>query len=260
MSNRLIKSIFNYIRDFKLSHCIDAFYDEGDGKINEYFSGDEKLKKELKELITIKKITASFAEENPPENINAMIMRRIRMEEPHLKMRFFLFRSGSFIFDRMKAARIFVVTAVIFLALLPVFFLKTGWERSFRNQYTLKQVKLSVLEDSYKRMKIENVTDKKNIYIHDMSRDTGKRRVKFSINYPMAKSVRLFGDFNNWSESGVEMKDENGNGLWSIELDLKKGIYRYIFLIDEKKWVVDEKADTFIADGFGGHNGVIFIM
>jgi len=68
--------------------------------------------------------------------------------------------------------------------------------------------------------------------------------------------VFLAGDFNNWSQSETLMKEIDG--IYETTLSLKKGEYAYKFIVDGK-WLLDENADEFIDDGFGGQNSIIFV-
>jgi 1,4-alpha-glucan branching enzyme len=74
-----------------------------------------------------------------------------------------------------------------------------------------------------------------------------------------AKKVVLSGDFNNWDETGTQMK-ELKNGDFSITLTLKKGQeYQYKYLVDANYWVNDHKADKYMPNAFQGENSVVVI-
>ncbi len=81
--------------------------------------------------------------------------------------------------------------------------------------------------------------------------------VEFSLKAPSAQSVFLVGDFTNWR------KDErfalvNKNGIWKKKVNLKKGRYRYKFIIDEQ-WVWDKNNPLNEDDTFGSRNSIVEI-
>ena len=86
-----------------------------------------------------------------------------------------------------------------------------------------------------------------------------KREIVYRFVYhsDTAKTVSLVGDFNDWSESATGLADPNRDGLWTVDVKLKPGRYKYKFLVDGKTWIVDPLAPAFHADGFGGRNSVI---
>jgi hypothetical protein len=82
--------------------------------------------------------------------------------------------------------------------------------------------------------------------------------VLFSLDAPEARSVSLVGDFTSWEGSGLTMKDENGDGVWTITVRLKKGsTYRYNFRLDEERLIADPASTLRVPDGFGGESSVL---
>jgi anti-sigma factor RsiW len=79
--------------------------------------------------------------------------------------------------------------------------------------------------------------------------------VRLTFRAPQAHSVAVAGDFNKWKTDADEM--QRTDGLWSIDLKLKPGMYTYSFVIDGKSWVPDPGAETFQDDGFGSRNAVL---
>ena len=67
--------------------------------------------------------------------------------------------------------------------------------------------------------------------------------------------IYLAGSFNNWSPSDEVylMKDEDGDGTWSITVKLNAGTYQYKYVINGK-WTQDTYAPGDAPDGFGGRN------
>ncbi|MCK4547811.1 MAG: hypothetical protein KAW17_10265 [Candidatus Eisenbacteria sp.] len=74
---------------------------------------------------------------------------------------------------------------------------------------------------------------------------------------PGAKTVHLAGEFNEWSMIAVPMSDEDGDGIWTVAIDLEDGRWEYKFVVDGEEWVTDPHAhDT---DPRGFNNGIVFI-
>lgn len=82
-------------------------------------------------------------------------------------------------------------------------------------------------------------------------------RVRFVLKAPGARTVSVVGDFNGWSAETHTMRDENGDGTWTLTVNLRPGVYQYNLLVDGTRWVKDLAADGFRPDGFGGVNSVI---
>jgi len=63
------------------------------------------------------------------------------------------------------------------------------------------------------------------------------KEVAFSLSTPQASEVHVTGDFNDWKldEASKMMQDD---GIWTKRVSLKKGQYRYRFVIDGK-WTED---------------------
>lgn len=80
--------------------------------------------------------------------------------------------------------------------------------------------------------------------------------VKFNLYAPDVKKVAIAGDFNKWKIDGNIMKKQD-NGIWTIEIPLKHGVYNYMFIVDGKVWVSDPNAEAYRDDGFGYKNSVM---
>lgn len=79
------------------------------------------------------------------------------------------------------------------------------------------------------------------------------------FNYkPSGKPGELFlaGNFNSWNPANKDylLKDEDGDGIYSITLQLAPGTYQYKFVIDGT-WTKDPYSPMAEGDGFGGQNG-----
>lgn len=79
------------------------------------------------------------------------------------------------------------------------------------------------------------------------------------FNYkPAGKPGEIFlaGTMNAWNPANKDflMKDEDGDGIYSITLQLAPGTYQYKFVIDGT-WTKDPYSPMAEGDGFGGQNG-----
>ncbi len=96
-------------------------------------------------------------------------------------------------------------------------------------------------------------------------------KVRFLYEAPQAKHVNLCGDWsdNDWCgtrgtgrfdhEIGV-MHDDDGDGVWEIELDLPPGRYQYKFAVDwGVRWEQDPNNPITTDDGFGGKNSILIL-
>ena len=72
---------------------------------------------------------------------------------------------------------------------------------------------------------------------------------------PGAESPSLIGDFNGWDTDKHQLV-RGENGLWSIDLPMKKGCYQYLFYVDGATWQIDPTGKATAPDGFGGYNTV----
>jgi len=76
------------------------------------------------------------------------------------------------------------------------------------------------------------------------------------IGYGNAKSVHIAGNFNDWDPNGLVM-NRSGNE-WTISMYLKKGKYRYKFLVDGK-WMLDPGNQLYEQNEFNNNNSFIWI-
>lgn len=69
------------------------------------------------------------------------------------------------------------------------------------------------------------------------------------------RQIYLAANFNNWNPSDPKflLKDDDGDGIWSITVKLAPGTYQYKYVV-EGKWTQDTYAPSETADGFGGRN------
>ena len=91
--------------------------------------------------------------------------------------------------------------------------------------------------------------------------------VIFRFMAPSASVVQLAGNWpeNDWlrgqAQTGSflvgEMKDEDGDGIWTRMEPLGPGRYQYKFVIDRVTWKEDPNNPNRIDDGYGGSNSLI---
>jgi len=79
------------------------------------------------------------------------------------------------------------------------------------------------------------------------------------LHAPLANSVYVVGDFNNWQlNNESQMHKEDDSGLWSKKLRLRQGLYQYRFVVDGR-WIDDPSNPRTIENPFGDKNSVIEI-
>jgi 1,4-alpha-glucan branching enzyme len=88
-------------------------------------------------------------------------------------------------------------------------------------------------------------------------------RVRFKLQKEVigpAEKVNLVGGFNNWDESAGAMKKlKNGDFSAVLDLELERS-YQFRYLVDDTRWINDEKADIYLPSPFHGEdNSVITI-
>ena len=83
-------------------------------------------------------------------------------------------------------------------------------------------------------------------------------RVTFKYpNEEGAKSAAVAGEFNNWSVEEHPMKQLK-DGSFSATISLKTGAsYKFRYVLDDKNWVNDPDADTYIANDYGSNDSVV---
>lgn len=82
---------------------------------------------------------------------------------------------------------------------------------------------------------------------------------RFVFVAPGANSVRMTGDFVSWDPEGVELRDERGTGVWTVDVPLEPGVYQYTFIVDGTEWRADPHAVSQVDDGFGQTNSVVIV-
>ncbi len=94
--------------------------------------------------------------------------------------------------------------------------------------------------------------------------------VVFRLKSPSARTVQIAGDWpgNNWGRGDAEqgevlvglMENQDGDGIWVLSIALEPGRYRYRFIIDEVKHVLDPNNPRVVDDGMGGKANLLIIL
>ena len=82
--------------------------------------------------------------------------------------------------------------------------------------------------------------------------------VTFVLVAPQARRVALAGDFNDWDAARVQMRRE-ASGLWTVDVPLASGRYRYVFVVDGRRFVADPAAPRAAGDDFGTPTSVVTV-
>ena len=85
--------------------------------------------------------------------------------------------------------------------------------------------------------------------------ETELQAVVFAYFNPRAREVFLAGSFNDWQPRTTPMCKIGGD-KWCTELMLLPGRYEYRFVVDGQ-WQDDPMAARFVANDFGGLNGIV---
>ena len=84
--------------------------------------------------------------------------------------------------------------------------------------------------------------------------------VLFSHAHASASTVHLAGEFNGWSTDATPMEDPDGDGVWTVVVELPPGRYEYKFVVDGgARWVEDAGNPDTVPDPYGGRNSVIVV-
>ena len=75
-----------------------------------------------------------------------------------------------------------------------------------------------------------------------------------------AKTVKVVGEFNNWSYTANPMKRLK-NGAFKTTIDLKKGRdYQFRYLLDKNRWENETEADKFVPSPYGDSENSVVIV
>ncbi len=82
--------------------------------------------------------------------------------------------------------------------------------------------------------------------------------VTFVLLAPGARSVALAGDFDGWDAARLPLRRGEG-GLWTLDVTLPPGRYRYAFVVDGRRFVADPSAPPAVGDDFGQPTSVVTV-
>jgi 1,4-alpha-glucan branching enzyme len=83
--------------------------------------------------------------------------------------------------------------------------------------------------------------------------------VRFALVDSNARTVAVAGPFNQWSTTAHPLTRDGATGLWTVVVPLPPGEHHFAFVIDGDHWIVPPAADTYVDDGFGSRDGVVFV-
>jgi 1,4-alpha-glucan branching enzyme len=90
--------------------------------------------------------------------------------------------------------------------------------------------------------------------------------VVFRYLSPSARVVQLAGDWNNWAAGDAEtgevlvgLMSRDKRGLWEIIVELPPGRYRYYFIINEDRRVLDPDNPRVTDDPWGGKASLLIM-
>ena len=86
----------------------------------------------------------------------------------------------------------------------------------------------------------------------------GPTVVTFVLVAPRAMSVTLAGDFDGWDGAKLPMRRASA-GLWTLDVPLAPGRYRYAFVVDRGRFVADPSAPPAVDDDFGQPTSVVTV-
>ena len=99
---------------------------------------------------------------------------------------------------------------------------------------------------------------KRTLKLKNQKRRPAREEKEFHFYAPDAGSVKIVGNFNDWSVTDDSIMERCGDGTWSTHLSLDPGIYQYKFLVDGE-WVEDKSNASKVENSFGGINSIIEI-
>ena len=88
-----------------------------------------------------------------------------------------------------------------------------------------------------------------------LSAEAGKR-VQFELSVEPGGKVFVAGDFNNWSATANQMKDNPGSGHCKTTLQIPAGRHEYKFVVNGV-WTIDPKCENWAPNGCGSLNSVL---
>ena len=81
--------------------------------------------------------------------------------------------------------------------------------------------------------------------------------MRFEVDFPRAKSVRITGTFCDWSAKGLPL-DRREDGIWECHLELAEGRHEYRYIVDGA-WLPDPHNKEMAPNEFGGANSLLVV-
>jgi anti-sigma factor RsiW len=183
---------------------------------------DPVLRKEFDDLSNAVEMLAREGRMNPPLAFTASVMRKLpRPGDPFpARLKRFLFGSRVLRWNMAAALAIVLLTAVTTILMMK--------QLTYRDPGPLSATVPSGEQAAL---------------------------VRLTFVAPAAQRVSVAGDFNKWRTDSHVMKRQNG--MWTIDLPLKPGMYTYMFIVDGEHWITDPRAESYRDDGFGYQNAVM---
>ncbi len=211
-------------REREIIHKIlDGDAEEEEQKVlSRGMEADTRLKEEFTGLMNAVRLLKESERHEAPFSFTAEVMKKLPRRSPSVLSRFREFLFGSRVL-RWNMASVLATAVIVLVMVVTV-------SRMHREQTG-------------------------TIASSSSGQDETAVSVRLTFHSPQAQRVAVAGDFNKWKTDAHEMK--KSNGIWSIDLKLKPGIYSYSFVVDGKSWVPDPGAEVFQDDGFGSRNAVL---
>jgi len=211
-------------REREIIHKIlDGDAEEEEQKIlSRGMEADTRLGEEFTGLMNAVRLLKESERREAPFSFTAEVMKKLPGRSPSVLSRFREFLFGSRVL-RWNMASVLAMAVIVLVTVVTV-----------------------------SRMHRETT---ETIMSSSSGQDEATVSVRLTFHSPQAQRVAVAGDFNNWKTDAHEMK--KSDGIWSIDLKLKPGIYSYSFVVDGKSWVPDPGAEAYEDDGYGSRNSIL---
>jgi hypothetical protein len=173
------------------------------------------------ELQALAALIRAIPDEEPPRQLSAAVMSRIRANGHETLLQRFLNWAMRPMTFRITPARLAPVLALVIMAMVIL--------PRFHQHHT--QPNPAAME--------------------------GKVQVVFTLSLEHARTVSVVGSFNGWDPAGYEL--HKSNGKWTLETALPTGRHEYSFLIDGQKIMTDPMGMFTSDDGFGNRNTLLIL-
>ena len=84
--------------------------------------------------------------------------------------------------------------------------------------------------------------------------------VQLVFDAPLASSVSVVGDFNDWQPAAAPMRRLEAAQPWTAVILVPPGRHTYAFLVDGTRWTADPRAPRAKDDDFGKPESVLFVQ